>query len=220
MFHVEHDLFVKVLVEAASAYGLALQPHHLAALTLHYHELQKWRRKVNLTGLRDPRDIAIKHVLDSLLFRLALQEPSLGSLLDVGSGAGFPGLPLKVLAPDLYVTLLEPNQKKVAFLRHVIGKIGLEHIAVVSMNIREFSRSESNHGRFTYLTVRAVALSTVLPFVKKLLSPQGRAAVSLGGKLPFDPAPYGLKIARECPYSLPDQLGQRVVTVLEPLGGV
>jgi 16S rRNA (guanine527-N7)-methyltransferase len=217
MFYVEQALFVDVLVEATSTFGIKLENEQLTALTVYYRELDRWGRKVSLTALRDPKEIAIKHFLDSLLFSQALKQPIQGSLLDVGSGAGFPGLPLKILAPGLQVTLLEPNAKKTAFLRHVIGTIALTDVAAVSRNLREFSQAEENLGRFSYVTTRALALPRVLPFCRALLIEHGRVVVSLGKTLAFDPVHYGLRISRVYEYELPCGFGHRVLAALEQI---
>lgn len=218
MFHVEQALFVDVLVEATSTFGIKLNNNQISALTVYYRELDRWNRTINLTALRDPKDIAIKHFLDSLLFRQALELGAHASLLDVGSGAGFPGLPLKILIPELRVTLLEPNEKKTAFLRHVIGTLDLADVSAVPKTLREFSRADEHARRFSYITTRAVAVSRILPFAAALLEEQGRVLVCLGKALDFDPGAYGFRISRAFNYELPQGYGSRVLTVLEPIG--
>lgn len=218
MFHVKQPLFVDVLIDATSRFGITLTNKQISALTVYYQELERWNRTINLTSLRDPKDIAIKHFLDSLLFSQALELRPHTSLLDVGSGAGFPGLPLKILLPELHVTLLEPNGKKTAFLRHVIGTLELMDVSAVSKTLREFSRADEYARRFSYLTTRAVAAPRILPFAPALLEEQGRVLACLGKAFDFDPGAYGFRVMREFEYDLPHGYGHRVLTVLEPIG--
>ena len=215
MFHVEQTLFVDILVDGSSTFGIKLSPSQVSALVSYYRELDRWNQKINLTSVRDTKDIAIKHFLDSLLFGQALEQRDNASLLDIGSGAGFPGLPLKILIPELRVTLLEPNEKKTSFLRHVIGTLDLKGVSVVSRNLRDFCRESAHQETFSYATTRAVAPGQVLPLSSGLIEKRGRIILCLADALEYDPGQHGLRIAREFRYELPHGCGRRVLTVLE-----
>lgn len=215
MFHVEQALFVDVLVDGASTFGIELHKNQISKFISFYRELDRWNQKINLISAHDTREIAIKHFLDSLLYSQALEQRENASLLDVGSGAGFPGLPLKILAPELHVTLLEPNEKKTSFLRHIVGTLDLQNVSVVSTVLRDFSRAATHLGRFSYLTTRAVAAEQILPFSAALLNEWGRVIFCLAKALDCDPGRYGLKASREFRYELPGGFGRRVLTVLE-----
>src|SRR5581483_1522907 len=94
-------------------------------------ELIRWNRRVNLTAIREEREIVVKHFLDSL-FPLTLLNPSEGARwIDIGSGAGFPGLVLKIARPHLEMTLVESAQRKATFLHHIIGTLGLTGVSVI-----------------------------------------------------------------------------------------
>lgn len=218
MFHVEQTLFVDILIDGISTFGIKLDVDQVSALTSYYQELDRWNQKINLTAVRDAKEIAIKHFLDSLLFGQALDQRSDVSLLDVGSGAGFPGLPLKILVPELRVTLLEPNEKKTSFLRHVIGTLDLKDVSVVSKSLRDFCRESDHQGRFSYVTTRAVAAEQVLPFSLALLDQHGRVILCLANPIEYDPGQHGLRVSQEFMYELPHGCGRRVLTVLEPAG--
>ncbi|GAB4487176.1 MAG: 16S rRNA (guanine(527)-N(7))-methyltransferase RsmG [Thermodesulfovibrionales bacterium] len=99
-------------------------------------ELKKWNKAHNLTSLRTDRDIIVKHFLDSLLFLGAVPAHA-HSLADVGSGAGFPGVPITIMRPDLRVVLIEPTKKKAVFLRHVCHLLGLEGVEVRDQRLEE-----------------------------------------------------------------------------------
>jgi 16S rRNA (guanine527-N7)-methyltransferase len=124
-------------------------------------ELIKWNRKINLTTITDPEALAIKHFLDSIA-PVALIPPC-ASLLDIGSGAGFPGIPLKIMRPDLKVTLIDAVRKKVNFQKHIIRILGLENIGSHHIRAEQFSAVKP----FDVVITRA--LFTLTEFVKLAL---------------------------------------------------
>ena len=106
------------------------------AFLTYLEELKKWNRAYNLTGLKTDRGIIIKHFLDSLLFAKALPPEAL-TLADIGSGAGFPGIPIKIMFPHLAVFLIEPTQKKALFLQHICSKLQLKNVEIVGKRIED-----------------------------------------------------------------------------------
>ncbi len=108
----------------------------IAAFRIYLGELKKWNRAYNLTGLKTDRDIVIKHFLDSVLFLKAL-PPHVISAADIGSGAGFPGVPVKIMCPNLKIFLIEPVGKKAIFLRHLCSRLALEGIEILDKRIEE-----------------------------------------------------------------------------------
>ena len=105
-----------LIVEGAKAFGLALDQKQVSRFAAHASELIKWNKKFNLTTITDPRDMALKHYLDSIA--PAKRIPSFSTLLDIGSGGGFPGIPLKIICPNLKLTLIDGSRKKINFLKH------------------------------------------------------------------------------------------------------
>jgi len=153
----------------------------LEQLWLYFAELDKWNRKMNLVARAPALDILETHFLDSLTL---LPEIVDGPLLDVGSGAGFPGLVVKIACPELSVTLLEPRQKRVTFLRHVIRTLQLSGIRVVAERLdaddQDFVQA---HGRFPLITSRALAeIDPFLSLVEAIVPPQGRVLCMKGPK--------------------------------------
>lgn len=137
----------------------------------HYAELLiEWNLRFNLTSIVDPREIVIKHFLDSLSAARAIP---LGStrLIDVGAGAGFPGLPIKVTRPDVSLVLVEATRKKCAFLQAVINELKLDSTALVNARAEEAGRLEEHREQYEVAIARAVAelptlIEYLLPFVK------------------------------------------------------
>ncbi|MBW1697464.1 MAG: 16S rRNA (guanine(527)-N(7))-methyltransferase RsmG [Deltaproteobacteria bacterium] len=119
----------RFLQKGARQMGVEIAPEKLDVFAAYAEELIFWTRKVNLTTLTAPEEIAVKHFLDSIA-PVEMIAPD-ASLLDIGSGAGFPGIPLKILLPDLSVYLVESSRKKANFLRHIIRKLRLEASQVI-----------------------------------------------------------------------------------------
>lgn len=220
MFHVEHpapkdDRFSKIFLEGAAQLGLALSESVVTKSLRYFEEIQAWNQKTNLTAITDEQEIAVKHFLDSLACSQALAQPEQARLLDVGSGAGFPGIPLKLMCPELDVTLLEPSQKKTAFLRHIIGTLELARAVAIPKRIQEFSREPDYQAWFTHIITRAVNVGELLPYFLPLLRTSGVIILCRAKQLEKD-FPLGtLQIKLEIAYTLPMGYGARVLTLLE-----
>ena len=116
--------------------GFRSSEKQISCFLTYLEELKKWNKAYNLTGLKTDRDIIIKHFLDSLLFALALPPEAL-SLADTGSGAGFPGIPIKIMFPHLSVFLIEPTRKKALFLQHMSSRLQLQGIEIINKRIED-----------------------------------------------------------------------------------
>ena len=185
--------------------GFDLTPAQLAAFRTYAAELAEWNEKFNLTAIKSPADVEIKHFADSLSCLPAIrntQHATRASLIDIGTGAGFPGLPLKIVCPELKLTLVESVGKKVAFLEHIVGKLELKDVTVIKGRAEEVGQDGAHREKYDWAVARAVAempvlLEYLLPLVKiggKALAQKGenapaethgaeRAAKLLGGSL-------------------------------------
>lgn len=194
----------KLLIEGAKTFGIDLDEKTLEAFDLYLHELLKWNQKVNLTAIRSERGIVLKHFLDSL--SVVPHLPEISSLLDIGSGAGFPGIPLKMIRPSLEVTLIDSVRKKTDFQGHIIRTLGLKGIKAIHGRIQDREILESLGGRFDAVIARAfsdldVLLKLSFPFLKQggtLLAMKGREIERLS---PIEKPPYRLR--KTVQYSLP-----------------
>ena len=173
-----------LLIEGAKAFGIDLDEKDVEAFDLYLGELLKWNQKINLTAIRSEKGIVLKHFVDSLSAYPHLSKPS--SLLDVGSGAGFPGIPLRMADPSLEVTLIDSVRKKVDFQRHLIRTLGLKGIEAIHGRVQDKEVLQSMRGRFDFVISRAFSdLHTLLilsfPFLKK-----GGIVLAMKGEM--DPA--------------------------------
>ena len=132
--------------------------------------LAEYNRRMNLVGNAEPEEITVRHFMDSLsLVRMGLKEDF--SLIDIGTGAGFPGIPIKIMRPDIKLTLIDSNGKRMDFLRQVKDALGLKEVTVIKARAEELSLTEEYREQYDYATSRAVAglnmLSELcLPFIK------------------------------------------------------
>lgn len=150
----------------------------IGAFRTYLSELKKWNRVHNLTGLKSDRDIIVKHFLDSLLFLKVFPE-GVSTVADIGSGAGFPGIPVKVMAPALKMFLLEPVKKKSVFLKHICGKLGLEGVKVLDRRIEDVEGLRVD-------AAMTRALCSIGEFIEKaarILTANGVLILSKGPKL-------------------------------------
>ncbi len=127
-----NDLLKKGLTEL----GFMPSEEQTNAFMTYLSELKKWNKAYNLTGLKEDKDIIIKHFFDSLLYLKALPDGEI-TVADVGSGAGFPGLPIKIIRPEIEMYLIESSRKKAAFLKHIIRQLGLKKAEVIEKRIEE-----------------------------------------------------------------------------------
>lgn len=135
---------------------------------IYLKELLEWNKKFNLTAITDPEEIRIKHFEDSLALLQTIKLTN-ESVIDVGAGAGFPGIPLKIKCPDIKLTLLEATAKKVEFLRHIVAKLNLSDVKIIKGRAEEVGQEQKEI--FEIAVSRAVAKLNVLaeyclPFVK------------------------------------------------------
>ncbi len=163
--------FAEILKNAAEEYGISLSETQLQQFDRYQELLVEWNQKMNLTALTEPKDVAIKHMIDSVSVYDEKWFSEGMSVIDVGTGAGFPGLPLKILCPSLKVTLLDSLNKRVKFLETVVSELGLSDIVCVHARAEEAARQKQYREKFDAVVSRAVARLPILaeydlPFVR------------------------------------------------------
>jgi 16S rRNA (guanine527-N7)-methyltransferase len=156
---------MELLRNVAGDLGIDLTPTQLEMFQTYYEELAAWNRQRNLTAITDYEEVQVKHFADSLAVLPAVDAGDFGesiSLVDVGSGAGFPGLPLKIARPAWQVVLVESTRKKTAFLEHIITQLGLQDADVVWARAEDVGRDPAYREQFDIAVARAVADMAVL----------------------------------------------------------
>ena len=153
------------LIDQANAINVDFDRTQNRLFSAHAAELIKWNRKINLTTITDPVEVATNHFLDSLVPVRFI--PPDAAMLDIGSGGGFPGIPLKVLLPKLSVTLIDASRKKVSFLKHVLRTLKLDNIEALHMRAEDLANHPNYIHRFDVIISRALTSLTL--FVRMAL---------------------------------------------------
>jgi 16S rRNA (guanine527-N7)-methyltransferase len=211
---VEKEGLLALLHEAAPEIGVRLSASQAELFWLYLQELLEWNRTFPLTSVTDPADIIIKHFVDSLS-----PLPYLGAstnLLDIGSGAGFPGIPLKIAAPGLRLSLVDSNRKKVSFLKQVVRTLKLRDVSVRHGRPEDLPPPEQP---FTTIISRAFRrLEPLLDLVSPLLAPGCTLIAMLGPTTDKDhrrfqelASAHGLQLSRLVPLELPQGRGGRTL---------
>ena len=168
---------METLARGAETLGLALSPHQRELFETYYRELVEWNQRLNLTTIVDYREVQTRHFVDSISVALAL-GPGAGRVIDIGTGAGFPGLPLIILLPHLEVVLLESVPKKTAFLSHLIVRLGLQGVEVLTARAEEVAHRPKYRESFDAVLGRALAPLAVMAELALPLARTGGRVIS------------------------------------------
>jgi 16S rRNA (guanine527-N7)-methyltransferase len=215
-------------MDGASALGLRLTPTQQASFQLYYEELVIWNQKFNLTAIIEYEQVQIRHFLDSLSCllaretRLTLGRPG-AKMIDVGAGAGFPGLPLKLVCPATRLTLLEATGKKVTFLEHVVQRLGVQTVTAINARAEELAHDFAHREQYDLALARAVAELPVvaeytLPFCKVggwVVAQKGEAAAAEAWSAERAITILGGALRRVIPVELPGLPEDRSLVVIE-----
>ena len=207
----------ELLNKGAHELRVDLSIEQVNSIFLFLTELDKWNRTINLTAIRDGREVIIKHVLDSLSYLRGFDAVAGLRLLDMGSGAGFPAIPLKIARPEIAVTLVESVKKKASFLRHIVRTVKLKGIEVMDKRTEELPAACL--AAYDVVTARAfanmdLALTTGRPFLK----PGGQIVLSRGPEETIGEkklARAGVLLKKRVELTLPHSEFKRVIWVLE-----
>jgi 16S rRNA (guanine527-N7)-methyltransferase len=228
--------------------GLDLTPAQLAAFRTYAAELAEWNEKFNLTAIKSPADVEIKHFADSISCLSVIRHPQGASptsgtarekhanvrhsprearerqaLIDIGTGAGFPGLPLKIVCPELKLTLVESVGKKVAFLEHIIGRLELKDVTVIKGRAEEVGQDGAHREKYDWAVARAVAeLPILLEYLLPLVKIGGKALAQKGESAPVETHGaeraakiLGGSLAQITPVELPGVVEARYLVVFD-----
>jgi 16S rRNA (guanine527-N7)-methyltransferase len=212
--------------EGARAFGLVLSAEHTDRMARHAEQLQRWNRVTNLTRVTEPADVARRHFLDSLA--AAAYVPPAAALLDIGSGGGFPGLPLHLVCSGLHTTLIDASRKKVSFLRQVIRELRLTGIEALHARAQELADRGGKPPAFDVVASRALGdPASFLRMALPLLAAGGRI-LAWRGRMGLEEVQalaraarngdFGLALRlRRCDYRIPGLAAERSLLVIERL---
>ncbi|MBB3130487.1 16S rRNA (guanine527-N7)-methyltransferase [Paenibacillus rhizosphaerae] len=165
------DPIQEQFVQRLKEHGITLEPSQLEQFEIYFKELVEWNEKMNLTGITEREQVYTKHFYDSISLAFYVNMGEIGTLADIGSGAGFPGIPLKICFPHLKLTIIDSLNKRISFLQHIVQETGLKDIELLHGRAEDWGRKTGYRDHFDLVTARAVARLAVLnefclPFVK------------------------------------------------------
>ncbi len=180
-----------LLIAGAKVLPVTLKPEHLDAFRIYGEELAAWNNDFNLTAIHDEDGVQIRHFLDSLSCLLGMEDATERlngrHIIDVGTGAGFPGIPLKIIRPGMRLTLLEATEKKVGYLRHVVKRLGLEGVTIIHGRAEELGQMPQHRERYDWAVARAVAEMPILSeYLLPLVKVGGRVLAQKGESAPAE----------------------------------
>ena len=209
-----------LLQTSSTEIGVPLSTGQVQQFMVYLKHLQLWNQSFNLTGITLHDEIVIKHFVDSL-GALRADDIKVGAkLLDVGTGAGFPGIPLKIARMDLDITLVEPARKKLSFLHSITGLLRLESVNIFGGTLERFLDERLSHASFDYLTTRALKHDLILHEGARLLRPGGK--VILYSSQPIHQSVFSSNwlLMSAYTFQLQKGYGQRVISVVTPLAQI
>lgn len=204
--------FSEYLTEAAQLISVSLSTEQIDKFSTYLSELKRWNATINLTSLVEDHEIIVKHFIDSIAILQFIDLEPHGSVLDIGAGAGFPSLPLKIVRSDLGLFLLESNAKKVSFIRYITGRLALHNVTAVSTTLASFAATCTQ--KFDCGVVRALKIGPWSKQVSTLLKNTGIAVVYRTTPMTAGELPEEAQIRDEFRYQLPFGYGSRVLTLI------
>ena len=212
---MEHEPELReFVISSAKELGLTIRESHAEQFMRYLAHLIEWNKVINLTAIIDPKEIIIKHFVDSLVALVATSFPKNNMVLDVGSGGGFPGIPLKIVRSDLRLALVEPVQKKCSFLNSVIGLLKLHDVSAFDGTIEQYAKRPIRHVIDT-VVVRALKFEAIKKHISTLLTAKGKVVLYRTSAIEKQEMGEEFHLVSEAALMLPRGSGKRVVTVIE-----
>jgi 16S rRNA (guanine527-N7)-methyltransferase len=212
---VEHEQELRDLtVSAARELGLTIEEVHAEQLMRYLAHLIEWNKAINLTTITNPQEIIIKHFVDSLGALIATSFPKNCVVLDIGSGGGFPGIPLKIVRSDIRLILVEPVLKKCSFLNSVIGLLKLHNVAAFNGTIEQYAKQPLQHTIDT-VVLRALRYEKIKEYIPNLLTTKGKIVLYRTEIIKEQEVGKEFHLVSETAFILPKASGKRVISVLE-----
>jgi 16S rRNA (guanine527-N7)-methyltransferase len=206
-----------------SMLGLRLSGAQLAALQIYEKELLEWNTRINLTAIRKPEEIRTKHFLDSLSCLCVMRDISIDRVIDIGTGAGFPGLPLRIYYPSMRLTLVDSVGKKAEFCRHIVKTLGLEGVEIIQERAESVGHMLAHRQQYDWALARAVAdlrvlAEYLLPFLRvggAMIAMKGESAYAEAHATEHAVQVLGGHLRRVIPLQLPGVVEERYLVVID-----
>lgn len=179
---MDFTAFSEELEEKAKQIGIELEEKQIQKFYQYMNLLLEWNEKINLTAITEPKEIILKHFVDSLTIAKQMEQGK--KLIDVGTGAGFPGIPLSIINSEVEITLLDSLNKRIIFLEEVIHTLELKNIRAVHARVEEFAKNKKERAQYDMATSRAVApLNVLLEYLLPLVKVDGKCICMKGSNI-------------------------------------
>jgi len=212
---VEHQLESRTfIISAARELGLAIEEVQAEQFLRYLTHLIEWNRVINLTAIVDPDEIIIKHFADSLAALVTTDFTDKSLVLDVGSGGGFPGIPIKIMKSGVRLVLVEPVQKKCSFLNSVVGLLKLQDVSIFNGTIEQYAQWPLRQLIDT-VVIRALKCEGIQMHIPALLAPKGKVVLYRTGPINNEEMWEDFHLVDEKILMLPQGSGKRVVSVIQ-----
>ena len=212
---MEHETELREFtISSVRELGLTIGDSQSEQFMRYLAHLIEWNKAINLTAIIDPTEIIIKHFVDSLVALVATSFPQNGVVLDVGSGGGFPGIPLKIVRSDMRLVLVEPVQKKCSFLNSVIGLLKLQDVSTFDGTIEQYAKRSIRYVIDT-IVIRALKYEEIRKHIPALLTSKGKVVLYRTEPIKKQEIGEEFHLVSETALTLPQGYGNRVVTVIE-----
>jgi 16S rRNA (guanine527-N7)-methyltransferase len=202
------------MISSAGELGLIVDKTRAEQFIQYLAHLIKWNNTINLTAIVDPKEIIIKHFVDSLVALTATNFPQNSVVLDVGPGGGFPSIPLKIVRSDIRLILVEPVQKKCSFLNSVIGLLRLHEVSMFHGTIEQYAKQSLHHAIDT-VVIRALKYEEIKNYLPAFLKSKGKVVLYRTSPIQKHEIGEEFHVLNETSVTLPQRSGERVVTVIE-----
>lgn len=209
----EQELY-EFTINSIRELGLTIGAGQAEQFMRYLAHLMEWNKTINLTAIFNPKEIIIKHFVDSLGALVATNFPQNGVVLDVGSGGGFPGLPLKIVRSDMRLVLIEPVRKKCSFLNSVIGLLKLQDVSTFDGTIEQYAKQPIRQV-IDMVVVRALKFEEIKKHISALLTSKGKIVLYRTEAIKKQDIGEEFHLVSETALILPQGSGNRVITVME-----
>lgn len=214
---------IEQFIEMLGAKGISLSPQQLQQYETYYSTLVEWNEKMNLTAITDKPEVYLKHFYDSITaaFYFDFKKPI--HICDVGAGAGFPSLPIKIAFPELHVTIVDSLNKRISFLEHLSNQLGLKNVQFIHDRAETFGQKKEHREAYDVVTARAVARLSVLSELCLPLVKVGGTFVAMKGASAKDEleagkkaiAVLGGKLNQSFSFTLPQEESERNILIIK-----
>lgn len=212
---MEQDLSLSSLfIDSAASLGVSVTPEQSKSFIIYLDQLKAWNRTTNLTSITEDVEIVIKHFIDSIAVLNAVDFEANSLVFDIGTGAGFPGIPLKIIRQDLRMVLIEPSKKKASFLRYIVGLLRLQQMEIYEGSLESLTSDFGERERAKYVLARGIKYDFILDLSKIILSVNGKIVPFLAMPIDREHLIGRAKCENEYSFELPMGYGHRVIASL------